>query len=95
LAIFAILDVLIVGQLLSLVDQLPATNQKTYNFSNFFSYRSPSDIRIRFIEDNWGLKRIGDQSFDAKAGSVMNMFDFTTNHYAKNLFLDTLTGSEK
>ena len=50
---------------------------------------------IRFIEDNWGLKRIGDQLFDAKAGSVMNMFDFTTNQYAKNLFLDTLTGSEK
>jgi phospholipase C len=50
---------------------------------------------IRFIEDNWGLKRIGDQSFDAKAGSVMNMFDFTTNHYAKKLFLDTWTGSEK
>jgi hypothetical protein len=49
---------------------------------------------VRFIEANWGLKRIGDQSFDAKAGSVMNMFDFTTNHYAKRLFLDTFKGSD-
>jgi phospholipase C len=50
---------------------------------------------IRFIEDNWGLGRIGDQSFDAKAGSFMKMFDFTTSHYAKKLFLDPLTGLEK
>ena len=33
---------------------------------------------IRFIEDNWlGGKRIGDGSFDAVAGSVNNMFDFS------------------
>jgi phospholipase C len=32
---------------------------------------------LRFIEDNWGLGRIGNQSFDAKAGSIMNMFDFS------------------
>jgi hypothetical protein len=35
------------------------------------------------------------QSFDTKAGSLMNMFDFTTNLYVKKLFLDTLTGLEK
>ena len=50
---------------------------------------------IRFIEDNWGLKRIGDQSFDAKAGSIMNMFNFTNSHPAKKLFLDNSTGVEK
>jgi phospholipase C len=49
---------------------------------------------IRFIEDNWGLKRIGDQSFDAKAGSIMNMFNFTNSHYTNKLFLDPLTGIE-
>jgi phospholipase C len=32
---------------------------------------------IRFIEDNWGLPRIGGGSRDAIAGSVLNMFDFT------------------
>jgi hypothetical protein len=35
------------------------------------------------------------QSFYTKAGSLMNMFDFTTNLYVKKLFLDTLTGLEK
>ncbi|HEY1757975.1 MAG TPA: alkaline phosphatase family protein [Bryobacteraceae bacterium] len=33
---------------------------------------------IRFVEDNWlGGKRIGNGSFDAIAGSVTNMFDFS------------------
>ena len=32
---------------------------------------------LRFIEDNWGLGRIGDQSFDALAGSILDFFDFT------------------
>jgi phospholipase C len=50
---------------------------------------------IRFIEDNWGLGRIGNQSFDEKAGSILNMFDFTTDHYAKKLFLDNSTGLER
>jgi len=56
---------------------------------------------IRFIEDNWGLGRIGNQSFDAKAGSIINMFDFphTTadngrNHSgAAKLFLHPSTGT--
>ncbi|WP_070024923.1 phospholipase C [Streptomyces sp. F-1] len=30
----------------------------------------------RFIEDNWRTGRIGDASFDAKAGSLRGMFDF-------------------
>jgi phospholipase C len=50
---------------------------------------------LRFIEDNWGLGRIGKQSFDVKAGSIMNMFDFTTSHPAKKLFLNPLIGLEK
>ena len=31
---------------------------------------------LRFIEDNWSLGRIGDQSFDALSGSILGMFDF-------------------
>jgi len=31
---------------------------------------------LRFIEDNFGLGQIGDGSFDAKAGSLKNLFDF-------------------
>jgi phospholipase C len=51
---------------------------------------------LRFIEDNWHLGRIGNQSFDEKAGSLFNMFDFTApGHYAKPLFLNSSTGLEK
>jgi phospholipase C len=31
---------------------------------------------IRFIENNWGTGRIGDTSFDRRAGSLAGMFDF-------------------
>lgn len=31
---------------------------------------------LRFIEDNWNLGRIGNQSFDAVAGTLDNMFNF-------------------
>jgi len=51
---------------------------------------------LRFIEDNWNLGRIGNQSFDAKAGSILNMFEFgTTDHHAPGLVLDNLTGLPK
>ncbi|MFD7917693.1 phospholipase C [Streptomyces sp. NPDC059740] len=30
----------------------------------------------KFIEDNWGTGRIGDHSFDARAGKLDSMFDF-------------------
>jgi phospholipase C len=46
---------------------------------------------IRFIEDNWGLPRIGNGSRDAIAGSVLNMFDFTLLGTHK-VFLDPNTG---
>jgi phospholipase C len=49
---------------------------------------------IRFIEDNWNLGRIGNQSFDIKAGSLFNILNFTNNHYAAKLFLDNSTGLE-
>jgi len=46
---------------------------------------------LRFIEDNWELGRIGDQSFDERAGSLLNLFDFRRAGAAK-LFLDPITG---
>jgi phospholipase C len=48
---------------------------------------------LRFIEDNWKLGRIGDQSFDAKAGTLDNMFDFGHRHEARRIFLDPKTGT--
>ena len=47
---------------------------------------------LRFIEDNWGLPRIGDQSFDGRAGSLLNMFDFSGRKSGHRLFLDPATG---
>jgi phospholipase C len=45
---------------------------------------------LRFVEDNWNLGRIGNQSFDALAGSLNNMFDFS--HHSGVLMLDPTTG---
>ncbi len=50
---------------------------------------------LRFIEDNWlAGKRTGPGSFDATAGSIMGLFDFSTlgGNNAK-LFLDPTTGT--
>lgn len=46
---------------------------------------------LRFIEDNWCLGRIGDYSYDALAGSLLNMFDFTKRKL-RYLFLNPATG---
>jgi phospholipase C len=47
---------------------------------------------LRFIEDNWNLGRIGNQSFDALATPLTNMFDFGHGPKAHNLLLDPTTG---
>ena len=48
---------------------------------------------LRFIEDNWALGRIGDQSFDERAGSLVTLFDFGPRlGAAKKLFLDPVSG---
>jgi phospholipase C len=46
---------------------------------------------IRFVEDNWGLGRIGGGSHDAIAGSLLNMFDFNQDNDYK-VFLNPNTG---
>jgi phospholipase C len=49
---------------------------------------------LRFIEDNWHLGRLGHQSTDAIAGSIMNMFDFNEDHVrAPKLTLSPVTGN--
>jgi len=47
---------------------------------------------LRFIEDNWDLGQIGDQSFDAMAGSILDNFDFTSAPRTKPVFLDPTSG---
>ena len=46
---------------------------------------------LRFIEDNWGLGRIGDQSFDESSGSLLGLFDFSAPRQ-DTLMLDPATG---
>ena len=49
---------------------------------------------IRFIEDNWQTGRIGDFSFDALAGDLLPMFEFTKQRPTRPLILDPITGEE-
>jgi phospholipase C len=88
--------------------RLPFLLISHYAKSNFVDHTVTDQSSIlRFIEDNWSLGRIGDQSFDALAGSLMNMFqfNFTTSCYQceqvllnngalypQPLFLDPTTG---
>jgi phospholipase C len=49
---------------------------------------------LRFIEDNWQLGRLGNQSTDTTAGSLQNMFDFDEHHArSPQLILNALTGN--
>jgi phospholipase C len=48
---------------------------------------------LKFIEDNWKLGAIGNGSFDALAGSLLNMFEFDyRDEPNRRLFLDANTG---
>jgi len=59
---------------------------------NFVDHSTTDQSSIlRFIEDNWELGRIGDDSFDARAGSLANLFDFTRPRNGR-LILDPQTG---
>jgi phospholipase C len=48
---------------------------------------------LRFIEDNWGLGRIGNESADSAAGKLDNAFDFNQKFgHAPAVILDDNTG---
>jgi phospholipase C len=73
--------------------RLPLLIISPYAKINFIDHGIADQSSIlRFIEDNWALGRIGNQSFDSKAGSLMNMFDFTAAGHGLELFLDASTG---
>ena len=49
---------------------------------------------VRFIEDNWlGGQRIGGGSFDATAGDLRALFDFTSKPNTTPLYLDPTLGT--
>ncbi|GAC1480997.1 MAG: alkaline phosphatase family protein [Candidatus Dormibacteria bacterium] len=69
-----------------------------YAKSNFVDHGMTDQASIlRFIEDNWQTGPIGNFSFDAKAGSLLNMFAFPPNGPVggpNKLFLDPTTGEQ-
>jgi phospholipase C len=48
---------------------------------------------LKFIEDNWRTGRIGDHSFDERAGSLNGMFNFHQRPDTKPLILDPKSGA--
>jgi phospholipase C len=77
--------------------RLPLLVVSPWAKSNYVDHTLTDQTSIlRFIEDNWlGGQRIGNGSFDAIAGSVDNMFDFSHHDRRDNnrsLFLDENTG---
>jgi phospholipase C len=67
-----------------------------YAKKNFVDHTAISQASIvRFIEDNWlGSQRLGGGSFDATAGSINNMFDFSSAARTTPLFLDPSLGTQ-
>jgi phospholipase C len=76
--------------------RLPMLVISPYSKTNFVDHKITDQTSIlRFVEDNWGLEHIGDQSFDIKAGSINNMFDFSsTGQRAEKIVLDPNSGNQ-
>jgi phospholipase C len=74
--------------------RLPLLAVSPYSRKNFVDHSLTDQSSIlKFIEDNWGTGRIGDSSFDAKAGTLTNMFDFHGHGDAAPVQLDPATGA--
>jgi phospholipase C len=74
--------------------RLPLLVISPFARSNFVDHSVTDQSSIlRFIEDNWKLGRIGNQSFDARAGSLAGMFDFDRHPRDARLILDPATGN--
>ena len=65
-----------------------------YAKPNYVSHTQISQASIvKFIEDNWlNGQRLGDGSFDANAGSIMDLFDFTAAPNLTPYLIDPTTG---
>ncbi len=73
--------------------RLPLIVISPYSRVNYVDHSITDQTSIlRFIEDNWNLGRIGDQSFDDLAGSLNGLFNFEEEDTAATLILDPGTG---
>jgi phospholipase C len=74
--------------------RLPLLVISPYAKSNYVDHRLTDQSSItRFIEDNWELGRIGNGSFDEKAGRLNGFFDFDGKDRSPKLILDPGTGN--
>jgi len=72
--------------------RLPLLVISPFARQNFVAHNVTDQSSIlRFIEDNWGLGRLGDHSFDALAGSLLPMFDFDQRRDVR-VILDPTSG---
>ena len=74
--------------------RLPLLVISPYSRQNFVDNTLTDQSSIlKFVEYNWHLPSIGGSSFDALAGSILNMFDFSHHEgNADKLILDPTTG---
>ncbi len=73
--------------------RLPLLVISPYAKQNYVSHAlTDTSSILRFIEDNWDLGQIGDQSFDALAGSILDSFDFTSAPRTRPVLLDPTSG---
>ncbi len=77
--------------------RLPLIAISPYTKQNYVDHAVTDTTSVtRFIEDNWNLGRLGNQSFDALAGSLDGLFNFTgtPNTTARQLILNDSTGTD-
>jgi len=73
--------------------RLPLLVISPYAKKNYIDHRvTDQSSAIRFVEDNWGVSRIGGGSTDAIAGTLNGLFDFDDHASARKLILDPPTG---
>jgi phospholipase C len=73
--------------------RLPFLMISPYARENFVDHHIIDQSSVlRFIEDNWALGRIGDFSYDKRAGSLRHMFDFHRKQGVPPLILDSRSG---
>ena len=73
--------------------RLPLLVVSPYARRNFVDHTiTDQSSVVRFIEDNWGLSRIANGSFDVYAGTLNNMFDFSALR-SDHVILNPRTGA--
>jgi phospholipase C len=71
--------------------QQPLLVVSPFTRRNFVDHTTTGEASIlRFVEDNWSLGRLGNQSFDARDASLAGLFAFEAHN--QRLILDPATG---